>query len=122
MYLEKWNRPDNLIEQNRLNSNFPDKDEINELNNYISRENLNKQPVKVKEYSEGHNILTLELPYFVLICECCFSLSLDFYAQSKAGLKIKKSRFRGHNAFAVTFGKNSVYCEMLEVRTFFNDE
>ncbi len=75
MYLEKWNRPDNLIEQNRLNSNFPDKDEINELNNYISRENLNKQPVKVKEYSEGHNILTLELPHFVLICECCFSLS-----------------------------------------------
>ncbi len=118
MYIEKWNNSENLIEQYRLNSNFDDENHVYELNNFIKENYWGDCPVKVKEYSEGHNVLTLELPFFVLICECCYSLSLNFYTEQKNNLTILKTKFQNYDAFRVSFGENTVYCELLEIRIF----
>lgn len=115
LYLEQWNNAENLFDQYRLNSNF---DDVRDLNNFIRQKELDKLPVKVKEYSEGHNILTLELPCVVLICECCYSLSLNFYGKAQNNLRIRKSKFLNYNAFEVSFGENLVFCELLEIRKF----
>lgn len=118
MYLEKWNNPENLLDQCRLNSNFDVEKDVQDLNSYIKKNALDKLPVKVKEYSEGHNILTLELPYFVLICECCFSISINFNRTDQSNLEIRNSKLENCNAFEVSFGENLIYCEILEIRKF----
>lgn len=118
MYIEKWNNAENLIAQESLNSNFDDEKEIHALNSFIIESGLNKSPVKIKEFSESHNTLILELPFVVLICESCYTLSLNFYSKQKSALRIRKSRFENNNAFEVSFDENIVHCELLKVRKF----
>ncbi len=119
-----WENPKYMTYRDRVNPLFVSPKELSELHDLIDKSNFNEMQVHVREYLDGHNRLVLVVqkqPFpekLILVCELCYFIKFDIYANSQDRLNIKLGKFKKDKCFIVSFGKSKIKCGLIDFRAF----